>query len=556
MPKSVAIDDIPTTVDVASNNAPPGSRSANVIAVVLLVLGVALVMPVAKLGVWMSSRDYYEHVPLMALFAFILGVYRYRQEPTTRQMVVSPRVLLWTLIASGFAVGTYVLPSRWMAAPATVATVMAALTLWGGREMTWRLRGPLVLLVACIPLPVLMDSWFVVEMQQLATWLASLWLDLMGILHLSTGVEIRTPENNFAVADACSGIHSMFAAIAVGVGYSVLRNYRVWRILALVVQMVFWVVIANAIRVFVVVYAQSRYGIDLSTGLRHDLLGMVTFATGVLMATSSDHFWRYLLPGTGISDDESPASPSEVNGSPIGFLDSAVSPRAAVIVAGVLVVFGLGGVAAFSKFSRLSLAQASMVELAQNSAIDFDTVDESFFPAEIAGWTRTNFIVNEKTEESIFGGMKSFIWQYSNGSRAVLLSVDGPYNDWHDLAMCYSGVGWQVSNRSPYPFDGNENFVAADLSLERPPLERAEVLFACLDPRGDCVAPPPHFGDAWIHLINRMRWAIGEKQSYGGGVIQVQLLDETPVKLSRGQIRDNHELFQMAVMHAFGGEKE
>lgn len=549
MPEIAALGKAPRQNGAASPMGVANTAALGV-AGVLLLLTLALILPLLKLGTWMATRDYYEHVPLMALFALGLGVYRYRQEPTPRVMIVSPRVLAWIILATGWTVGAYILPSRWMAAPAIVSTVIASTILWGGQELTWRLRGPLVVLVACIPLPVLLDSWFVVEMQQLATWLASLWLDMLGILHLSTGVEIRTPEYNFAVKDACSGIHSMFAAIAVGVGYGVLRDYRIRRILALVVQMVFWVVMANAIRVFVVVYAQSRYDLDLSTGWRHDALGMATFGLGVLLAASSDHFWHFLLPGKHTAGTVDRTADDEATA---GWLDFPVGSQTAMIIAGTVLVLGLGGVAVFSQFSRLSLHQASIPELAATSAIDFDAVTESFFPEELAGWKRTQFVVNENTQDSIFGGMKSFVWQYSNGSRAILLSLDGPYGDWHDLALCYSGVGWQVRERKPYAMDSRDHFVAADLSLERPPLERAEVLFACIDPQGNCVPPPPHFGDAWVHLINRVRWGVGEKQDYGGGVIQLQLLDETPIQLSKGQIEDNQAVFQAAMQHAFGG---
>ncbi|QDT03515.1 Transmembrane exosortase (Exosortase_EpsH) [Rubripirellula lacrimiformis] len=540
------------TLPVQSHRASGIPQSAIYLLAAIGLIGLALVLPVAKLGSWMMGRDYYHHVPFMAAFAIGLGWMRYRSEPLIASFTASPRVLFWTILAAGFTVGTYVLPSRWMAAPAIITMIMAGITLAWGSDGVRRMRGPLVMLVACVPLPVLWDSWFVVEMQQLATWLASLWLDLMGVLHLSTGVEIQTPDHQFAIADACSGIHSMFAAIAVGVGYGVLRDYRVRRILGLAIQVVFWVVVANAVRVFFVVYMQSKHQIDLSSGLRHDLLGMATFAGGVLMATSSDHFWRYLMPTTATSDEAPTASHSDQKRGMIStWLDSKVSTVTVMVLCSVLAVLGIGGAFAFSKFSRISMRQASITELAASSAIDFDAVGESFLPATLGDWTQTGFVVNEKTQESIFGGMKSFIWRYSNGPRNVLISLDGPYGDWHDLAMCYSGVGWDVANRSTYELESAPGFVAADLTLSRPPLERAEVLFGCIGPDGQCVPPPPHFGDAWVHLINRVRWGVGEKQDYGGGVIQVQLLDETPIKLSRTQQEENHQLFQAAMQHAF-----
>ena len=93
----------------------------------------------------------------------------------------------------------------------------------------------------------------------------------------------------------------------------------------------------------------------------------------------------------------------------------------------------------------------------------------------------------------------------------------------------------------------------AGVRLERPPFDYAHVLFVCLDPEMKSVDPPPYFGDAAVHLINRVRWAIGEKQSYSGGVVQVQVLDQTPVKLNQAQRDQNQNLLEAVMEHAFGG---
>ncbi|QDV65953.1 exosortase U [Crateriforma conspicua] len=522
------------------------------VAAAILVTALAVAPPAVNLIRWMVSREYYEHMPWLMLAAAVLAGFRLRANPTPIDITTSWRVMIWTGLAMMMTAGVYILPSRWMAGPAVLSLLMATIHFVGGTAAMLRMRGPMILFLACLPLPVLLDSWFVVRMQQLATWLASVWLDLFGVLHLATGVDIRTPGNNFVVEDACSGIHSMFAAITVGVGYGVLMRYRWYRILAIVVQMVFWVVVANAIRVFTVVYVQSQYGTDLSTGTPHQMIGLATFALGLLLAISSDHFFRYLHPPKSVADDDDD-TPADA---PDRLLDRPASARGIAIVLGGLAAVAVIGVLAFSQYSRMSKAPRSMQELAATSAIRFDAVGQDYLPAELAGWRQTGFDVNEKTADSIFGGMKSFIWRYTKGARSVLISLDGPYGDWHDLALCYSGVGWDVESRTAIDIaDMPGPYKAAELNLDRPPFDRAQVLFACFDPRGASVDPPPDFGDAFYHLVNRLRWGVGDKQDYGGGVVQIQLLDQTPVELSTTQRNRNRELFEAVVRHAFGDAK-
>jgi exosortase len=165
---------------------------------------------------------------------------------------------MWSLLAVGSTALVFAIPSRWMASLAAIFWLIAAFNFVGGRSLTHQLQGPLMLLCAAMPLPVNLDNAFVVWLQQLATRLSSLWLDLIGVLHLATGVAINTGTQEYIVEEACSGIHSIFAAIAVGVGYAVLRGYSITRLLITVAQLLLWVVVANAIRVFSMVYFKER----------------------------------------------------------------------------------------------------------------------------------------------------------------------------------------------------------------------------------------------------------------------------------------------------------
>jgi exosortase/archaeosortase family protein len=390
-------------------------------------------------------------------------------------------------------------------------------------------------------------------MQQLATWLASIWLDWVGILHFATGVDIRTPGQNFIVEDACSGIHSMFAAITIGVIYGVFNRYSLFRLVAIVMQMVFWVVLANGGRVFAIVYAHDKWSYDLSSGLVHDFVGLVTFAVGVLLAFSGDHLWRYLFP---VSRETIAELPFEERAE-AGLIDRPVTVVAIAVVA-VLLVVGMGtSLVFYSNFSRITAKRLTVAELALQSAINFEQTAEGILPEELAGWKRSGFKVMEQSPDSVFGGLRSFVWQFSNGSRQVILSIDGPYPGWHDLKVCYSATGWNVESELTEIEIGDNRVQLAKLVLERPPFERGFVLFGCVDKDKRCIAPPSFYGDSWGDWFGlRTRFGEDDVVAGGGGVVQLQLLDQTPIDLSNREIEENTQLFTAAYQHLFGAQPE
>ncbi|WP_164102741.1 exosortase/archaeosortase family protein, partial [Candidatus Laterigemmans baculatus] len=331
-------------------------------------LTAALLFPsLVSLAGWTSGREHYAHFQWLLVAAGCLAVFRGYSE--SQQWIgrgvggrgvggrVSLRVLFWTGTALVLAAGVHLLPSRWLAAPAAWCTVAATIAFLGGRPL-WRLLfGPLLLLAAAIPLPVNLDQWLIVELQHLATRLASLWLDLAGVLHFTSGVAIQTPGQDFFVEDACSGVHSLFAAIAVGVAYGVLRQYRLPRLIVLVAQLVFWVVVANAVRVFLTVWSQAGieagaeawFGGLLPRGgdAEHAGLGMVTFAAGIGLALCGDAFVRYLIPIRGGALHEYRDS-WESDQQPAGWFDASLPAWSLVVpgVVGIAAVVALSGVPA------------------------------------------------------------------------------------------------------------------------------------------------------------------------------------------------------------------
>lgn len=539
-----------TNIHLAAESDSGQAAGALAVATLLGATALALLCPLVTLGAWMMSRDYYQHFPLLLLGGLALAAFQLRDHRPDWVAVVSLRVLLWTALAVVATVLVFVIPSRWMAGVAGLCCLIAALQLAGGRELTNRLTGPLMLLVAALPLPVNLDTAFVVWLQRFATWISSLWLDLAGVLHLATGTAIRTAGQQYMVEDACSGVHSVFAAIAVGVGYAVLRNYDIGRTLVVVLQLVMWVVIANATRVFAMVYGQERLEINLSNPANHQLLGFLTFSLAILLALSSDHLIRYLRPQE-FSEDDEPISRANrpVNAT---LLDQPVSLRLAGSLAGLLGLLGVITGTFFYRFETQPMLVMPIEEMAKLAIVDLSEGKAELLPAALGDWKQVGFRTQERPPGDLFGGMVSMIWQYQKGKRQVALSLDGPYDSWHDLGVCYTGVGWRIEDRLTADVGpADDGLVACDLRLTQEPIGHSQVLYVCVDPSGEAVPPPSYYGRAVANFFERARAMMQDRPASKAGVVQLQLVDQRMVEIDGKDRAENKRLFDAAVEHLF-----
>lgn len=266
-----------------------------------LMIAACLVVPLGSLYYFLLGVSFFQHYPLLLIAGLVLAYWRIKQHSFEYVGQLSTRTILWLTLTIFLTAGVFILPSRWLAAPAAYCWLIAAITFFGGTTLRATLSDPMWFGLALIPPPSNIANWFMLKLQSLATTIASYWLDYFDIYHYTTGVSIITPNSNYLVKDACSGIQSVFAAIAIGVFYGVMRRYHVARFVLLLIQLVLWVLAANSLRVFLIMYMKENHQIDLIEGFLHEVVGAITFLLGLLLAISIDHLWRFFIP---INTDE------------------------------------------------------------------------------------------------------------------------------------------------------------------------------------------------------------------------------------------------------------
>jgi exosortase len=125
-----------------------------------------------------------------------------------------------------------------------------------------------------------------------ATWL----LQLCGLPIMREGVTLMVAQYQLLVEDACSGMNSLTGLIAISLFYIYLLRNASWRYsLFLVCLVVPIAIVANIIRIIVLVLLTYFFGDAVAQGFLHVTAGLFLFATALALVFAVDHLVSSLL---------------------------------------------------------------------------------------------------------------------------------------------------------------------------------------------------------------------------------------------------------------------
>jgi exosortase B len=166
------------------------------------------------------------------------------------------------------------------------------------------LRGlavPIIFILFLVPLPGFFVDALTSPLKQHVSALAEWVLYTTGFPIARTGVVLTVGSYQLLVADACSGLNSMFSLSALGLLYVYLMHYpsRLHNVLLLlsIVPIAFF---ANAVRVLVLVLVTYWYGDAAGQGMAHGFAGMALFVIAIFLLFAFDLILRQagrLMPG-------------------------------------------------------------------------------------------------------------------------------------------------------------------------------------------------------------------------------------------------------------------
>jgi len=253
-----------------------------------------------------------------ALLPFIVGclIWRRRQD-IDRLPASSSR---WGLVLISFALMLYFAGFRannFYCGYLALMTLLAGASLWLEGIHRSRVRLFAWLMLGFLwPLPFLEES-IGYQMRLTMVKTTGLVLNAVGVDSLVSGTALQSMPNlefgrkagelfSVGIAAPCSGMRSLFALLVVGALFSYFRQRVMWRRLALFSMILPIAIVANMVRILVLIFAAMIFGqkwaigdVEKEVSTFHEVTGIVVFLVAVLLLQSASWLLNRLCGGLG-----------------------------------------------------------------------------------------------------------------------------------------------------------------------------------------------------------------------------------------------------------------
>ena len=240
----------------------------------------------------------FSHGFVVAAFSLIVGwqgrerLTRLGPEPSWKGLLLIALSLLM------FAIGS--LENETFLARLSLLPMIAGLIafLWGWNYFR-ALLFPWIFLILMIPLPDGLFHQITYPLQLLAAKVAAVLLPVLGVPVFRNGSVIYLPSMSLEVAEACSGIRSVFALLTVAVGYGYLMEHRLWARVVLAFASVPIAILANSLRIVGTGLLVQYWDTTKAAGFFHEFAGGLTFVASLAMLVLLDLFLRRTVVPSG-----------------------------------------------------------------------------------------------------------------------------------------------------------------------------------------------------------------------------------------------------------------
>jgi exosortase len=168
------------------------------------------------------------------------------------------------------------------------SVIVVAYALWGPEPLR-RVWFPLIYLLFVFPPP---DTLFTMLTQPLKIAVSQAAVVLLGLLGYpiaGSGVMIQIGQYQMLVAAACAGLNSLLSLTALGLFYTYLRHKSELAYMVLLVCFILPVaILANLVRVILLLLITYHFGEAAGQGFFHELAGMTMFTVALLTIFAID----------------------------------------------------------------------------------------------------------------------------------------------------------------------------------------------------------------------------------------------------------------------------
>lgn len=470
--------------------------------------------------------------PQYQFFPFVIGAFGWLlwtrwQEAEPADAGAPPRwpAFALTVAAWFMLLAAALLYNPWASMASLILLVASACLLLARRRHVTYLWGIWALLWLMLPVPLGYEGQFIAKLQLWSSQLSSFVLDRVGVPHIMAGNTLHLSGRQLFVDEACSGIISVKSLIACGVIYGVWRNRSPLHVVALAMAGVLWAILMNVGRIASIAMALHFFNLDWTEGAPHEILSLVVFVVAFGMLISTDvllegctapivprwgqkfggdltygrrlaEWWERLVAWGDPLRYEPEANFADDDGAP------AAKGRSRLWLGAT--AFGI--LAAF-QWALLGWAWAHPA-VPTNGVAHAEQLEASSLPNDLAELRQVDFSATQRDRQDIFGEFsRTYRYGDANG-QSYLVSCDFPFSQgWHELTVCYSGVGWEVVKRdwASIADDRGEDWTAVEVDLKKSDGSSAFVTWTMFDEFGEPVAPPAGAlrDQVWRLLVRR-----------------------------------------------------
>ena len=512
-------------------------------------------------SLYRDQRTHYQFVPLALLGVAALGVARFDRRVRPPSGIVGWGAIglgLVTLLTAAF------LFSPWLGAVAFVAFGTAFF--WSARDCQGgRLIGLALPLAMVVHLPLGLDHLLIVKLQQITTRFSSSLLDRLAVPHTTTGNVIGLVNRELFVAEACSGVQSVFTLLCIASFLVAYRGYRLWYAPALWAAALAMAVLGNSLRVTIVALASVWLEKDWTTGLSHELVGYFCLVAATLLLLAFDQFLQAMVhPLRGKEFNAVAAKNAVANAWDrwVAWAEPVAADGPSLVLAhagsGAEELIGaVGGERSTWRPAGLLGAIAALAAIWFSYGIVQDvrargvqwkvSLDEQPLfipPAEtISGTLGTLRVDSHQSLHDAEGGgigRPADVWVIGDDRVRGQFVLSQPYLGWHDLCLCFQIRDWELvdSEILAPASDGQETPADAPLGIGFARFRKAGqnngyLWVSAITYDGQPVEPPPPMVTS--SALGRRLQTLTDPE-YVGNLMMVQLWVETTGRLEAAEL--------------------
>jgi len=233
---------------------------------------------------WVSDSNY-SHGFLVPVFsAFVL--WNQRSRLTAGKSQPSTWGLLILILGTGLLVIGILGAELFLQRFSLLVWIAGLVVFFFGWQHFRAVLFPWAFLILMLPIPAIVFSRISMPLQILASKMAATFLPFVGVPVLREGNIINLPAMPLEVAEACSGIRSLFSLVTIALIYGFVAEKRRWVRILLALASVPVAVLANSLRIVGTGMIAEYWNSSKAEGFFHIISGWIVFVMCVVLLFS------------------------------------------------------------------------------------------------------------------------------------------------------------------------------------------------------------------------------------------------------------------------------